>query len=877
MFGFLNIFKKKEVKTLENGLNKDVVEGFIDKIEDIVCIANENYQIDYINKKEMNEKYKYLFELLCYEENKETYNLIMNKITEEGFYANNIKLIKNKEESSMYIAIYHIQTVNKYIVYIKDTDKYFKNENMLKEQLNQSNEELKNKELFVANLSHEIKTPINIIVAMIYFLKSTKLDENQIEYINRLESASELLTKLVNNILNVTKSDKVTNSTNTKEVFILQNIIDKVYQMFKDDLEEKNISWSVETNANLEIEVYEDKTKLEQVFINLVSNAIKYTDKGYIELQANKVKEDSNSYYMKFCIKDTGRGIKKEDTIKIFKEFEQNSDPTTKEVEGFGLGLPLVRKIIESMGGKIWVESSYGLGTKFFFELKLDKKGKENKEKLEQKQNYNQSNQTNQVNNNIQNLTNKILIVDDNKIITEITKKVLKEIDLECDIATDGMQAIKMLEEKGKNNYALILMDIHMPKYNGYDISRIMKQDLKVTTPIVALTATNITENVIEENKEYIYSYIQKPVKPEELKSIVKKILNKTSWAKPERTTRETILFIADQIKNWEILQNLNNDFNVICTLNQKDIDIIMQTKKIAALIIDQKEKSIYEQYFNIPKETLKLILEYDLIENQQENIKITNIEGFTKKIEDIDEFSYILLDMINRKRKETTVDNQIEGYNEEISDVYKFLYDSLVNLTSVRSKETGSHLVRTQEYIKVMLEEYEKTFQTGDFESHKKIEDIGVAATLHDIGKVGIPDSVLNKPGKLTPEEYDRIKEHTVIGNQILENTNSDKLSNDVLEYAKEITLHHHEKYDGTGYPDKLKGDEISTVSKIMAIIDVYDALVNKRIYKDAMPYEEAEEYIVSQSEKAFDPKAVNVFMKVKEKLRKINEKYKE
>ena len=156
MFGFLNIFKKKEVKTLENGLNKDVVEGFIDKIEDIVCIANENYQIDYINKKEMNEKYKYLFELLCYEENKETYNLIMNKITEEGFYANNIKLIKNKEESSMYIAIYHIQTVNKYIVYIKDTDKYFKNENMLKEQLNQSNEELKNKELFVANQCTEI-------------------------------------------------------------------------------------------------------------------------------------------------------------------------------------------------------------------------------------------------------------------------------------------------------------------------------------------------------------------------------------------------------------------------------------------------------------------------------------------------------------------------------------------------------------------------------------------------------------------------------------------------------------------------------------------------------------------------------------------------
>ena len=96
-------------------------------------------------------------------------------------------------------------------------------------------------------------------------------------------------------------------------------------------------------------------------------------------------------------------------------------------------------------------------------------------------------------------------------------------------------------------------------------------------------------------------------------------------------------------------------------------------------------------------------------------------------------------------------------------------------------------------------------------------------------------------------------------------------------MEYAKEITLHHHEKYDGTGYPDGLQGDEIHIVSKIMAIIDVYDALVNDRVYKEAMSYEEAEEYIVSQSGKAFDPKVVNIFLNVKDKLKNINEKYKE
>lgn len=369
---FFNLFKRKEEKKLlENGLNRDVMEGFIDKIEDIVCITDSDYKIEYINKPDMVEKYNYLFELIGYEENKEVYNAIIELTKQDGFYSNNIEILKNNEITAMYIALYYVQTVDKYIVYIKDTDKYFKNESILKQELSKSNEALKNKELFVANLSHEIKTPINIIVSMIYFLKSTQLDQEQNEYINKLESASDLLTKLVNNILNVTKNDKVTNAMNTKEKFVLKDLIDKIYMIFKEDIEKKNIQWSIESNFDLNIEIYEDKIKLEQIFINLISNAVKYTDKGYIEFGASKINEEVNSYDIRFCLKDTGIGIKREDSIKIFKEFEQTSDPTIKEREGFGLGLPLVRKLIESMGGKIWVESSYGLGSKFFFELKL--------------------------------------------------------------------------------------------------------------------------------------------------------------------------------------------------------------------------------------------------------------------------------------------------------------------------------------------------------------------------------------------------------------------------------------------------------------------------------------------------------------------------
>ena len=871
MFNFSNLFRKKEKRMITSGLSRDVIEGFIDKIEDIICIADSNYKIEYINKPDMASKYNYLLDLLEYDGNKELYNKIIETARTEGFFSGDIELEKKDGKVRMYIAMYFIESVNKYLTYIKDTDKYFKNEHMLKEELSKSNEELRNKELFVANLSHEIKTPINIIISMIYFLKSTKLDELQNEYINRLEGASDLLTELVNNILNVTKSDKVSNAINTKEQFILNDLVQKVYNIFKDEIEKKNIQFSIESKFDLNIEIYEDKTRLEQVFINLISNSVKYTDKGFIELEAYKTDETVDAYKIRFCVKDTGIGIKKEDTIKIFKEFEQTSDPTIKEREGFGLGLPLVKKIIESMGGKIWLESSFGLGTKIFFELNL-LKHPNNQIKLEEKKEV-----RNIVVESNKPLTNKILLVDDNEVINQITEQVLKEIDIECDKAKDGMEAIKKVEENGPNYYAIILMDIHMPKYNGYDISRIMKQDLNVKTPIVALTATNITETIIEENKENIYSYIQKPVKPEELKHIVKNIMGNFSKAAIETKKRETILFIADKIKNWEIFESLNNMFNVICTLNIKDINIINETKKLAAIVIDKKEEQFQENILESSKENMKVFLEYDMVDGKQENITLANLQGYIKKIDNISSVGYVLQEIIEKKNKENSIEDKIEGYNNEISEIYKFLYDSLVNLTSVRSKETGSHLMRTQEYIKIMLREYERVFGTREFEDIKKVEDIGVAATLHDIGKVGIPDEILNKPGKLTDEEYEKIKDHAKIGHQILESTSSDKLSNSILEYAKEITLHHHEKHDGTGYPDGLKGDEINIISKVMAIIDVYDALVNDRVYKKAMPYEEVEKYIVSESGKSFDPKVVNVFLNVKEKLKNINEKYKE
>lgn len=226
----------------------------------------------------------------------------------------------------------------------------------------------------IANLSHEVRTPINIIVGMIYFLKSTSLDEKQMEYIEKLESASNILLEIVNEMLDVSKKDRNTISEYEKTTFNLKEFLQNIVDSFEEKINEKNLKWYFTPNFDVDVQIYADKVRLSQVFINLINNAIKYTDKGYIELEVNKISENKDSYQLRFCLKDTGIGIKKEDSVKIFKEFEQVESVTTKVKQGSGMGLAIAKKIVENMQGKIWIESNFRTRFKILFRSYIRKK-----------------------------------------------------------------------------------------------------------------------------------------------------------------------------------------------------------------------------------------------------------------------------------------------------------------------------------------------------------------------------------------------------------------------------------------------------------------------------------------------------------------------
>jgi response regulator RpfG family c-di-GMP phosphodiesterase len=197
----------------------------------------------------------------------------------------------------------------------------------------------------------------------------------------------------------------------------------------------------------------------------------------------------------------------------------------------------------------------------------------------------------------------------------------------------------------------------------------------------------------------------------------------------------------------------------------------------------------------------------------------------------------------------------------KENTDTQKEIIYKLGAVTEARSQETGNHIRRVAHYSKLIALKY------GASEEEANILEI--ASTLHDVGKVAIPDSILLKPGKLTEEEFEIMKTHTVIGYEILSNSNKP-----ILEIASQIALHHHERYDGTGYPRALKGEQIEIYSRIVALTDVFDALATDRVYKKKWEIDKIVEYIKEQSGKQFDPKIVNIFLNNIDEFKNIQNK---
>ena len=214
----------------------------------------------------------------------------------------------------------------------------------------------------------------------------------------------------------------------------------------------------------------------------------------------------------------------------------------------------------------------------------------------------------------------------------------------------------------------------------------------------------------------------------------------------------------------------------------------------------------------------------------------------------------------------------EVKKRTAEIMAIQDVTILALASLAETRDNETGNHIRRTQYYVKLLAEQLRFSPRFSHFLNYKNIESLFKSAPLHDIGKVGIPDKILLKPGKFDPDEFEIMKSHSIIGRDtILKAERLLGIEVPFLKCAKEIAYSHHEKWDGSGYPDGLAGDEIPISARLMAVADVYDALISRRIYKDGMSHENATQIIIDGRGKHFDAEMVDAFLILQDEFKAV------
>jgi len=360
---------------------------------------------------------------------------------------------------------------------------------------------------FLANMSHEIRTPMNGIIGMTHLALKDNPNNKQKHYLDIINNSAKTLLNIINDILDFSKIE-AGKLTIDKIDFKLDELLVNVSNLVKFKAQEKGLEFNINYDDEMPLNLYGDSLRISQVLINLVNNAIKFTSKGYININ---IENSGDDFTFKVC--DSGIGMNEFEQSKLFEAFTQADGSTTRKYGGTGLGLSISKQLVELMGGKIWVESQENKGSTFGFTLKLPKAKNDIKTTHEEFANINTLDGSN------------ILLAEDNKINQEIIIGLLENSGINLDIANNGKEAVDIFTSN-KDKYELILMDLQMPIMDGYEATKQIRAISK-DIPIIALTANAMKEDIEKTKLSGMQEHLNKPIEVEKLYSTLLKYITK--------------------------------------------------------------------------------------------------------------------------------------------------------------------------------------------------------------------------------------------------------------------------------------------------------------------------------------------------------------